>query len=98
MTEDKERVFGQFAVIAVSRIPDGQHPSLPNFAQAKPIQLVQPTRQYKQGKEKHNKNLFKRRIRIGKAWMKHIPRAFNDKLIAKTFVDIDDEETVKKTL
>ena len=35
--KDKERLFGQFSVIVFSKIPDGQHLSLPNFARAKPI-------------------------------------------------------------
>ena len=30
--------------------------------------------------------------------MKHPPGAFNDELIAKMFVDIDDEEIIRKTL
>ena len=30
--------------------------------------------------------------------MRHLPGAFNDELIAKMFVDIDDEEIVRKTL
>ena len=98
LTKDEESLFGQFAVIAFSKIPDGQHLSLLNVARAKPIQLVQLPRQYKQGKEKQNKNLFKRRIRTGKAWIKHLPGGFNDELIAKMFVDIEDEEIVRKTL
>ena len=97
-TKDEERPFGQFAVIAFSKIPDGQHLSLLHFARAKPIQFVQFPRQYKHGKDKQNKNLFKRRIRTGKAWIKHLPGGFNDKLIAKMFVDIEDEEIVRKTL
>ena len=30
--------------------------------------------------------------------MKHLSRAFNDKLTAKMFVEIDDKEIVRKTL
>ena len=47
LTKDEQRLFGQFAVIAFRKIPDGQHLSLANFARAKPIQLVQHPRHYK---------------------------------------------------
>ena len=51
LTKDEERLFGQFSVIAFSKISDGQHLSLPNFARAKPIQLVQLPRQYSQTRQ-----------------------------------------------
>ena len=34
----------------------GEHLSLPNFPRTKPIQITQIPRQYKQDKEKDNKN------------------------------------------
>ena len=97
LTKAEKRLFGQFAVRAFSKVPDGQHLSLSNFPRAKPIQITQLPHQYKQGEEEHNKKLFKRRIKKGKAWMRHLPGAFNDDLIATMFIEID-EEIVRKTL
>ena len=98
LTEDENRLLGQLAVVALSTVPAGQHLSLRNFPRAKPIQITQVPRQYKQGQESHNKRLFKSRIKTGEAWLRHLPGDFNDELIAKMFVDIDDEEIVRKTL
>ena len=56
LTKAEKRLFGQFAVRAFSKVPDGQHLSLPNFPRAKPIQITQLPHQYKQGEEEHNKN------------------------------------------
>ena len=98
LTEDENRLLGQLAVVALSTVPAGQHLSLRNFPRAKPIQITQVPRQYKQGQESHNKRLFKSRIKTGEASLRHLPGDFNDELIAKMFVDIDDEEIVRKTL
>ena len=98
LTQDENRLFGQFAVVAFSNVPEGRKLSLPNFPRAKPIQITQLPRQYKQGQEASNKKLFKRRIKKGKAWMGHLPGHFNDELISKMFIDIDDEEIIRKTL
>ena len=58
LTKDEERLFGQFAVVAFSKVPDGQHLSLLNFPGRRRIQITQLPAQYKQGKEKHNNKLL----------------------------------------
>ena len=98
LTPDENRLFGQFAVVAFSDVPSGQHLSLPNFPRRRPINILQLPGQYKQGQESLNKNLNKRRIRNGKAWIGRLRGFFNDELIAKMFVKIADEELVRKTL
>ena len=78
LTEDENRLLGQLAVVALSTVPAGQHLSLRNFPRAKPIQITQLPRQYKQGQETHNQKLFKRRIKDGEVWLRHLPGDFNE--------------------
>ena len=95
---DENRLFGQLAVVAFSKFPVGKPLSLLNFPRRRPFLISQLPVQYKQGQETHSKNLFKRRIRNGEAWMGHLRGFFNDELIAKMFLKIADEELVRKTV
>ena len=51
--------------------------------------------EFKQGDEGKNKKLEKRRIENDRRWLSHLPGTFNDKVISRMFVEIDEVVATK---
>ena len=93
-----ERLLGQLAVVAF-RNSEHSFLSLLNFPGRKQIQMAKLPEERKQGQERENKRLFNKRIESGRHWINHLPGSFNDKVISRMFLNIDEDvatNTVKE--
>ena len=67
----EKRLLGQLAVLAFWDVPNGLSISLLNFPHSQKIGLAKLPRQLKLGEEKHNKQIYKSRIQMGKRRRNH---------------------------
>ena len=94
LTPGQERLLGQLSIVDFC-CSENKYLALANFQDKRQIQIAKLPGKCKQGKEGNNKRVLKRRIDNGRCLFNHLPGTFNNVIISKTIVEIDEKVAAK---